>query len=172
MSDEPTAGEESRDSQGGPSSGGFLSTTKGIITGITSLIVAVTGLTVACEKLLPSEDPPAKVESAASTAAVGKDDAATDQQAGEEEGDPSFYKGPNGLEVAWTGKEWALTSPDGNFTYDDMTVTENNWVLAFDPDQGESGEYLRWPKEGGTMEYSRDKKQSWVTYGEVTPAAE
>ena len=158
MSDEPSQDHE-------PSGGGFLSTTKGIVTGITSLVVAITGLTVACDKLLPDDAAPAKVESAASVPPDGEPAGA---EAAPEEGDPSLYTGDK-LRMEWTGKTWQLSSPDGVFTYEEMLSTEGNWILGFDKAQNE---YIRWPKDGGTMEYSTDDRQSWITYGEVMPASE
>lgn len=156
MSDEPHGG--------GGEERSFLSTTKGMVTGLTSLIVAVTGLVVACEKLAPS-DKPASAQAAAMTPESGEN--ATGSDPANETGEAAIevYTG-EGLRLEWTGKAWQLTSADGMFTYEEMVSTEGTWVLGFDK---ENGEYIRWPIDGGTVEYSRDDRATWITYGEVQP---
>lgn len=151
----------------GGASGGFLSTTKGLVTGLTSLVVAVTGLMVACDKLVPTEESAPVAAVAAGSAAKAADGPAA-AASPEEEGDPILYTGDK-LRMEWDGKAWQLNSPDGAFTYEEMTSTVDNWVLAFDKS---NDEYIRWPIAGGTMEYSRDDRQSWISYGEVAPKDE
>jgi hypothetical protein len=151
MSDEPQAG--------GGEERGFLSTTKGLVSGLTGLIVAVTGLFVAYDKLRPSKGA-AGVETAAPAQQVAGPPA-TEEQAPAIE----LYTGDQ-LRMEWTGKDWRLISPDGISHYEEMLSTEGAWVLGFDK---ANNEYIRWPIDGGTMEYSQDDRASWTTYGEVQP---
>lgn len=153
MSDEaqPSGGEER----------GFLSTTRGLVAGLTSLVVAITGLVVAYDKLKPAKEATATSVPVQQVADTGGGDA----NVAEEEPAIELYTGEN-LRMEWTGKDWKLTSHDGISHFEEMVSTEGSWVIGLDK---ANNEYIRWPIDGGTMEYSQDDRQSWMTYGEVQP---
>ncbi len=172
MSDEPAGGEEqpaphqaggdAKDSSGGNGGGSpaFLSGAKGWITGLTSLAVAATAMAAAFGNLFGTK-PDATPQAAVSTTAPAPQAAAA---ATAEEADlPTVYKGDK-LHIEWNGKTWEMTSADGHFTYEEMLSPDDYMVLAYDKSETE---YLRWPIEGGVVEYSADDRASWITYGEV-----
>ena len=145
----------------------FLTGAKTWVAAVSAVVIALAGLKTAWSQLFPADPAPA-VQAAAAMPEAAPRPAAAAASAEEEEGDPELYTGDR-LRMEWTGKKWQLSSPDGVFLYDEMLSTEGSWVLGFDKS---NDEYIRWPIEGGTMEYSKDDRQSWVTYGEVLPAAE
>lgn len=145
--------------------GGFLSTTRGIVTGLTSLVVAVTGLVVACEKLAPAD--PAAPQAAVSTdgepAAAADDAAAT---TGEDTG-PLLYTGEDTrLEWDADANHWLLTLGDSAAGYEDINPDRPEDTMA----RMVGGDhYLRWPTDGGWLEVSEDGKQSWSRVARIAP---
>jgi hypothetical protein len=156
--------EQQQQAHGGDSSPGVLSGAKGWITGLTSLAVAATAMFAAFGNLFGGKSDPAP-QTAVSTSAEAAAATPTAAAATEEEGLPTVYTGDK-IRMEWNGKTWELSSADGHFSYEEMLSPDDNWVLAYDKTEGE---YMRWPIKGGTMEYSADDRQSWITYAEVAP---
>ena len=160
MSDDPAA------PPAGDGKPKFLTGTSGIVAGITSLVVAVTGLLAACDKLFPAEQQP--TVAAAGAAADGKP--AAPPPAAEAEVETHLVYAGDDLKLEWGDpSKWTFTDSEGSYVYEEMLGDSEHQVIAYNK---EYDSYLRWPVSGGALEESTDDRRTWTTLGRLYPAEE
>ena len=154
------------DEQSNVAAGGrpkFLSSTTGIIGGLTALVVAVGGLATATKDLWRSE-PKAQASAPAETGTDETTAVPQDETASTEEGAPTSYtvEGGGGGEIAEIEGKWVWTTAnDTRYEYEEESNDGTTIVAVLRQGPEEADAYLRWPLGGGTALQSFDEKESW-----------
>ena len=132
------------------------------IGGITGVVIALAGLRLAWQQLMPT--PP--VQAATETQGEAPpNDASTENDAVEDAttaAQPLSYKAEDAT-FEKTGGLWVYTSGDEVTRYQEVSRDGGN-TLVFDPMRKV---YARWPTTGGMVKESKDDQKSWEDSFEV-----